>query len=499
MHTFMSKLHRSDPPLLRWDVGMDEHLAKLFQLVLAANLVDEEGHLDDVEVLGVELLVLVEVLCLHLATGVALVAAGAGLWEEELVDDDGAGVDAVAGELLDHALRLVEAEELGDADADKGGEVGVLELGVDLGNGLAQRLELLHHVVEVLAVGQLAAGAEEAVEQGAVLRRELRDLGQGLFEDRGKLEEAQGVAGGGRVEDDGFVGERLDLLEDFGKGHGLVDAGDLQRERWSVRLRERALLAEKGRKEWQKEREEREKKSERGHTANARSCIMPPMPPPMELTSSCSAWPASRSCMLPLGSISMALRLSKPLTRRASLPNFCEKASERLWAGSVEMSRTERRTLASWMASEHDVVVLPTPPLPPTKIQRRERWSSSDCSEGSRASSAEMTADDMVGKRGAVGAGEQTRLSERCGGRSLVREEEEEEERKRGERKDASGSARKTMAKLSVTFCGRGSGGGTEVLLAKLGGPPSGFGGAKRRCPSKAEDINGEQGLQVYW
>ena len=82
----------------------------------------------------------------------------------------------------------------------------------------------------------------------------------------------------------------------------------------------------------------------------------------------------------------MALRLVKPSTRRASLPNFWLKASLRLWAGSVEMSSTERRTLASWMASEHDVVVLPTPPLPPTKIQRSDRWSRIDWSVGSMAS-----------------------------------------------------------------------------------------------------------------
>ncbi len=71
-----------------------------------------------------------------------------------------------------------------------------------------------------------------------------------------------------------------------------------------------------------------------GHsTAKARSCIMPPMPPrpPPAASAASSPWPASRSCMLPLGSISMALRLSKPSTRRASLPNFWLKASDRLW------------------------------------------------------------------------------------------------------------------------------------------------------------------------
>jgi hypothetical protein len=92
--------------------------------------------------------------------------------------------------------------------------------------------------------------------------------------------------------------------------------------------------------------------------------------------------------MLPLGSISMALRFVKPSTSLASLPNFCENASERLCAGSVEINRTERRTLASWMAREHDVVVFPTPPLPPTKIQRRVFWSSIDWRLGSSTSSS---------------------------------------------------------------------------------------------------------------
>ena len=32
------------------------------------------------------------------------------------------------------------------------------------------------------------------------------------------------------------------------------------------------------------------------------------------------------------------------------------------------MRRTDSRTLASWTAREHDVVVLPTPPFPPQKI-----------------------------------------------------------------------------------------------------------------------------------
>jgi hypothetical protein len=42
------------------------------------------------------------------------------------------------------------------------------------------------------------------------------------------------------------------------------------------------------------------------------------------------------SCKLPLGSISIANRLSNPLTFVASFPNFWENASDRLCAGSVD-------------------------------------------------------------------------------------------------------------------------------------------------------------------
>jgi hypothetical protein len=45
------------------------------------------------------------------------------------------------------------------------------------------------------------------------------------------------------------------------------------------------------------------------------------------------------SCKLPLGSISIANRLSNPFTLVASLPNFCENASDRLCAGSVDCGR----------------------------------------------------------------------------------------------------------------------------------------------------------------
>ena len=158
------------------------------------------------------------------------------------------------------------------------------------------------------------------------------------------------MACGCGIEDDCFVRKGFDLFEDFCEGHCFIDTGDL-----FVLACVRILWG--------------------GRTANARSCIIPPIPAAGPSPS--SAWPIN-SCILPFGSISIALRLVKPSTSLASLPNFCEKASERLCAGSVEIRRTDRRTLASWMAREQEVVVFPTPPLPPTKIHRRVFWSRMD-------------------------------------------------------------------------------------------------------------------------
>src|SRR5437764_1978174 len=49
-------------------------------------------------------------------------------------------------------------------------------------------------------------------------------------------------------------------------------------------------------------------------------------------------------------------------------------ATAKTWEipGSVLMRRTDSRTLESWTASEQDVVVLPTPPLPPQNIHFRD-------------------------------------------------------------------------------------------------------------------------------
>ena len=71
------------------------------------------------------------------------------------------------------------------------------------------------------------------------------------------------------------------------------------------------------------------------------------------------------------------------MTSVGVFPNFWPKASERLCAGSVEISRTLGRHWANWVARAQLVVVLPTPPLPPTKIHLREGWSRMFWREGS--------------------------------------------------------------------------------------------------------------------
>eukprot|EP00128_Syssomonas_multiformis_P017429 Colp12_sorted_trinity150504_noHs@7695 len=103
--------------------------------------------------------------------------------------------------------------------------------------------------------------------------------------------------------------------------------------------------------------------------ASVSSCIIdiastPPMPLPSRTLGAVS--PRSMD-----GSISMANKLSKPLTLVGSLVNFCVNASLRLCAGSVEISSTLRLTLANWIPKLQLQVVLPTPPFPPTKIHLR--------------------------------------------------------------------------------------------------------------------------------
>jgi len=107
-------------------------------------------------------------------------------------------------------------------------EVGVLELLVHFADGLAEVFHLLEHVVEALAVREAAARTKDGVEHGSELLAELAELLKRLLHDGRELQEAESVAGGRSVEDDDFVLHTLDLLQDFGEAHGLVDTGDAE-------------------------------------------------------------------------------------------------------------------------------------------------------------------------------------------------------------------------------------------------------------------------------
>jgi hypothetical protein len=205
---------------------MNQHLTKHLKPLLTPNLLDQQWHLNNIK-LVIQLLNLLQVLLLHPPARIALLAITALLWEQQLVHHDTMRVYPIARQLLYHSLRLVQTQELGDAHADKGREAVVLELRIDFGDSLTQRLELLEHLRQIRTVRQPALRTENAIQHGPELSRELRDLGERLFKHGGKLEETEGVACRRGVEDYGFVGERFYLFKNFGEGHGFVDAGDL--------------------------------------------------------------------------------------------------------------------------------------------------------------------------------------------------------------------------------------------------------------------------------
>mmetsp|Transcript_19645 Transcript_19645/g.56317 ORF Transcript_19645/g.56317 Transcript_19645/m.56317 type:complete len:266 (-) Transcript_19645:783-1580(-) len=113
-------------------------------------------------------------------------------------------------------------------------------------------------------------------------------------------------------------------------------------------------------------------------------------------------------------SISMAWRLSNPSMSVGVLVNFCVKASLKLCAGSVDSINTLPLLLASSTAMEHEVVVLPTPPLPPTKIHLYDgvqiNSSRVECSISSSSPSAAMAMDMGTAAAAAAAAAAAWRL-----------------------------------------------------------------------------------------
>lgn len=102
-------------------------------------------------------------------------------------------------------------------------EVGVLELLVHFTNGLAEVFHLLKHIVEALAVGEAAARTKDGVEHGTELLAELAELLERLLHDGRELQKTESVSSRRSVEDDNLVLHALDLLQDFGETHGLVN------------------------------------------------------------------------------------------------------------------------------------------------------------------------------------------------------------------------------------------------------------------------------------
>ena len=206
----------------------------------------QKGHENHVEVIAIQVEALSDVLVLHLLpchhlgadllrllgeAGDVLVEPlaellGILLGEQDLVDNDVVRIDAEFGQLLDEALGLVDGKEFGDANADEGGDGGILEGVVDLvddGPGLLEAAD--EHFLHVGAVAAAEHGGG-LVDHAAEAVLELHHLAEGLLHDGGEGEEAEGVAGRGRVEDDDVVVEALDLLHQLREGHGLVDSRD---------------------------------------------------------------------------------------------------------------------------------------------------------------------------------------------------------------------------------------------------------------------------------
>mmetsp|Transcript_27262 Transcript_27262/g.60053 ORF Transcript_27262/g.60053 Transcript_27262/m.60053 type:complete len:232 (-) Transcript_27262:209-904(-) len=122
------------------------------------------------------------------------------------------------------------------------------------------------------------------------------------------------------------------------------------------------------------------------------SDIIEERPPSFSSSDPCSAMVLCISSMSLLASISIALRLSKPSIGVGSRPIFWQKASLKLWAGSVDTIKTFLRVFANWTPKQQLVVVLPTPPFPPTKTHWRLFWSMMFFREGSGRSVSSISA-----------------------------------------------------------------------------------------------------------
>jgi len=161
----------------------------------------------NVEIL-IQIIDLVQVLFLHLVTDLALLTVGVLLGEQELVDHNVVGVDVVGSQLLNHTLRLVQGQELGDAHTDERGLVGILELVVDFCNDLTHALQLAKHI---LGVALHAHHSRHLLHHGSKTSAQLGHLGKSLLQDTGERQEAKRVSSRRSVKDNDRVLHGFDL------------------------------------------------------------------------------------------------------------------------------------------------------------------------------------------------------------------------------------------------------------------------------------------------
>lgn len=177
--------------------GFDQVFRKLLQRFWATDFLRQERQLDDMEIF-VKLAHLVEVLLLHLATRQALITAGVLVREQKLIDNYVVSVNVVSSQFLDHAFGFVETQEFRNADTDKGGHIGILELTIDF-------LDDGAHFVNLGKEGVLVHGhahhAGELLEHATKTAAKLRELAQSLLHNRREGQETQGVSRGRGIKD----------------------------------------------------------------------------------------------------------------------------------------------------------------------------------------------------------------------------------------------------------------------------------------------------------
>mmetsp|Transcript_3475 Transcript_3475/g.5085 ORF Transcript_3475/g.5085 Transcript_3475/m.5085 type:complete len:277 (-) Transcript_3475:399-1229(-) len=146
--------------------------------------------------------------------------------EQHLVDNNIVGIDTEFGKFLYQTFCFVDGKELGDTDADKGGQRRILESIINLVNDFSCFLETPEeHVLHLSRVASSEHGTRLSDESTESILQ-FHNFSERLLQDGGETQQTQGVPGGSGIEDNDIKVEFLDLFHEFGEGHGLVDTGD---------------------------------------------------------------------------------------------------------------------------------------------------------------------------------------------------------------------------------------------------------------------------------